>query len=134
MNEVAAQNFAEKDTTMADSAMEGDDEEVAQLREYLAELQSDLKNQKAQHESEIGEIRGERGNFGEFIQKIKLHGISDDRETYKQAVTLLGVQEGSHPVLHAISGAAGQAQKHAKDEDLMPWAEQSRGQLKVLTM
>ena len=40
MNEIAAQNFAEKETAMGeDEAMEADgDEEIAQLKDYLTEL------------------------------------------------------------------------------------------------
>ena len=45
MNEIAAQNFAEKETAMGeDEAMEADgDEEIAQLKDYLTELQTEFQ-------------------------------------------------------------------------------------------
>ena len=42
MNEIAMQNFSEKET-VADEAMNGDDNEVGELREYLGELQAEFR-------------------------------------------------------------------------------------------
>ena len=55
MNEIAAQNFADKET-IADEAMTGDDrddEEIAQLKEYLAQLQTEFREQQAEDEREL---------------------------------------------------------------------------------
>mmetsp|Transcript_10663 Transcript_10663/g.13217 ORF Transcript_10663/g.13217 Transcript_10663/m.13217 type:complete len:120 (+) Transcript_10663:81-440(+) len=47
MNEIAAQNFSEKET-VADEAMTGADDEVGELKEYLSELQAEFRAQKVQ--------------------------------------------------------------------------------------
>ena len=52
MNEIAAQNFSDKETVADDQTMTaalldgvegGDDDEVAQLKEYLTEMQNEFR-------------------------------------------------------------------------------------------
>ena len=52
MNEVAMQNLIERETVADDEAMTGgdNDDEVAELRAYLTELQADFKAQRAEQE------------------------------------------------------------------------------------
>ena len=92
MNEIAAQNFSDKETVADDLTMTaavvegvegGDDDEVAQLKEYLTEMQVEFRQQKADHEAELVKIGEERTSYSEFISKIKLQGIQDEQQTYQ---------------------------------------------------
>ena len=85
INEIVASTFSEKDTDvdMAMAAGADDDEEVAELAGYLTELQAEFRAQKTRHEKELSRIRDDRNAYLEMIQKVKLRGYKDDKETYE---------------------------------------------------
>ena len=134
LNEIAQDSTHQGDEA-AKTDGNADDEEVSQLREYLTEMQADFKQQKVEQEAELAKIRDERAKYSDFISKVKLQGISDERDTHDQAMILLGTQEGTaHPVLKAISGALQNPEDQNQLANLMPWSEENRDKLKVLSM
>ena len=133
MNEIAAQSFAEKDTVADDEAMTGGDgdEEVAELKAYLTELQADFRAQKAEQDRQVNKVSDERTAFLDFIQKVKLQGVGNEKETGAKALQLLGSQKGCHPLLKHMTG---EAATEAEMSSFMPWDKENRDKLKVLSM